>query len=714
MSSRASSSGLAARGRVRTASTNVWDTSRRSGVTSSRSDSSDRGGAGAEAPARPYTFVRPREGKLFVTLLETIREPTQLHGMTKEQLETLASELREKMIRTVHSTGGHLASSLGAVELTLALHRVMDSPRDRIVWDTGHQAYAHKLLSGRSDRFDTLRQLGGIGGFPRRSESDHDVFDGGHAGTGVSIGVGLAAARDLRPRSDPASRQRIAVCVGDAAVGSGLTMEALNHLGHTRHPLLIVLNDNEMSISPSVGGLSTRLNKMRLSRAYQETKSVTQRTLPKIPVVGRPAFQLLAWAKEGFKRSWAKVGFFEDIGITYIGVLDGHDLSELEEAFEAAFQLDGPVLVHVKTIKGRGYAPAEEDSMSFHGASLPPIDLCLIDPTEEPLPAEGKPTRKPKTYTQTFVEELVRLGEDDPRIQAITAGMPTGTGLSRFAEHFPTRFHDVGIAEQHAVTMAAGMALGGLKPVVALYSTFGQRAYDGLVHDVCQNDLPVVLGLDRSGLVGEDGTSHQGMFMLPAMRSLPNLVIGSPKDEQELRDLVVTAHAHPGPMALLYPRDAGEDLADRQGEPIEIGRGELLRSGDDVLLVGFGPIVQRLLEVAAELEADGVSAAVINARWAKPLDEALIAEHAEGKRLVVPAEESAAMGGFGDGVLDALNRAGIHLPVAKIALTDGFVHHGAVTDLRAQQRIDAPGILAQVREALGQPAKPRSSKVPAA
>lgn len=651
-----------------------------------------------------------------LTLLETIREPSQLHGMTEEQLETLAGELREKMIRTVHRTGGHLASSLGAVEITIALHRVMSSPRDRVVWDTGHQAYAHKLLTNRWNRFDTLRQLDGIGGFPRRSESEHDVFDGGHAGTGVSIGVGLAAARDVHPRSNPARRQRIAVCVGDAAIGSGLTMEALNHLGHTRHPLLIVLNDNEMSISPSVGGLSTRLNKMRLSRAYQETKSATVKALPRVPVVGKPAFELLAWAKEGFKRSWAKVGFFEDIGITYIGVLDGHNLGELEEAFEAAFQLRSPVLVHVKTIKGKGYAPAEEDSMSFHGASLPPIDLCLIDPTEEPLPPEGRPKRKPKTYTQTFVEELVRLGGTDERIAAITAGMPTGTGLSRFAERFPSRFHDVGIAEQHAVTMAAGLALAGMRPVVALYSTFSQRAYDALIHDVCQNELPVVLGLDRSGLVGEDGTSHQGMFMLPGMRSIPNLLIGSPKDEQELRDLVVTALGVDGPVALLYPRDAGEDLPDREGLALEPGRGEVLRTGDDLLLVGFGPIVQRLLAVAAQLEADGFAATVINARWAKPLDEALIAEHAAGKRLVVSAEESAAMGGFGDGVLDALNRAGIHVPLHKIALGDGFVHHGAVDDLRRQERIDVPGILAQVREALAVPASrpKRRSRVSAA
>lgn len=646
-----------------------------------------------------------------MAILDTLNDTAELRGLSPEELEALAAELREKMIRTVHSTGGHLASSLGTVELTLALHRVMDSPRDRLVWDTGHQAYAHKLLTGRLAQFHTLRQVGGVGGFPRRSESEHDVFDGGHAGTGVSIGIGLAAARDLKPASDAGRGQRIAVIVGDAALQSGLTLEALNHLGHARHRLLIVLNDNEMSISPSVGGLSTRLNKLRLTRAYQETKSATQRLLPRVPVVGKPAFDVLGWAKEGFKRTWASVGFFEDMGITYIGVLDGHDVADLEATFERALAIDGPVLVHVKTIKGRGYAPAEQDSVSFHGASLPPVDLTLIDPTEEPIPAETGPQRKPKSYTQTFVEELIRLAEADARICAITAGMPTGTGLARFAEHFPGRFFDVGIAEQHSVTMATGLALAGMRPVVSLYSTFSQRAYDQLVHDVCQNDAPVLLAIDRAGLVGEDGTSHQGMFTLPAQRSLPNLVIGSPKDEQEMRDMVVTAMRHVGPISLHYPRDLGEDLPDRVGEPLEIGRGEVLRSGDDLLLAGFGPIVQRLLVVADRLAAErGLSSTVLNARWAKPLDEALLAEHAAGKRLVVTAEESAAMGGFGDGVLDALNRAGVHVPLLKVALAEGFVHHGAVDDLRRQQRIDAEGIFAQVGEALSatEPAEARA------
>jgi 1-deoxy-D-xylulose-5-phosphate synthase len=648
-------------------------------------------------------------------VLDHLTDPAQLRSMTDAELDRLAAAMRAKMIRTVKHTGGHLASSLGAVEIALALHRVMDSPRDRLVWDTGHQAYAHKLLTGRGEQFDTLRQVDGVGGFPRRSESEHDVFDGGHAGTGVSIGVGLAAARDLLPARDPDREQRIAVCVGDAALQSGLTMEALNHLGHTKHRLLIVLNDNEMSISPSVGGLSTRLNKLRLTRAYQGTKSVTKGALERIPVVGRPLFDALAFTKEGFKRSWAKVGFFEDMGLTYIGVLDGHDRRELEDAFERAFALHGPVLVHVKTVKGRGYAPAEADSVSFHGASLPPIDLCLIDPTEEPLPVGAGGRRKAKSYTQTFVEELIRLAADDERICAITAGMPTGTGLALFEERFRRRFFDVGIAEQHAVTLAAGLALAGRRPVVSLYSTFSQRAFDQLVHDVCQNDLPVLLAVDRAGLVGEDGTSHQGMFTLPAQRSLPNLVIGSPKDEQEMRDMVVTAFATNGPMSLHFPRDTGRDLADRDGQVLEVGRGEVLSRGSDLLLVGFGPIVQRLEAVAAELEsATGLTSTVVNARWAKPLDEALLAEHAAGKRLVVTAEESAAMGGFGDGVLDALNRADVRVPLLKIALGEGFVHHGAVDDLRRQQRIDTAGILSQVRGrlaelgiALDAPPKPR-------
>ena len=633
-----------------------------------------------------------------MTLLDRISEPAQLRDLSRNELEALAHELRLKMIRTVQKTGGHLASSLGTVELTLALHRVLESPRDKIVWDTGHQAYGHKLLTGRAQRFETLRQIGGVGGFPRRSESVHDVFDGGHAGTGVSIAMGLAGARDSLPSGDPGRRQRIGVVVGDAALTSGLTLEALNHVGHAKPRLVIVLNDNAMSISPSVGGLSTRLNKLRLTRAYQGTKGATKAALARLPVIGKPIFDALAFTKEGFKRSWAKVSFFEDMGLTYIGVLDGHDIDELEGALTRAFELQAPVVLHVRTVKGKGYAPAERDSVSFHGAALPPIDLSSLDPDAEPPPAIS---RKPKSYTAVFTDELLAIAAEDDRVCAITAGMPTGTGLATFEARYPNRFWDVGIAEQHAVTRATGLALAGKRPVVAIYSTFSQRAYDQVVHDVCQNDAPVVLAIDRAGLVGEDGTSHQGMFTLPAQRCLPNLVIGSPKDEQELRDLLASALRHDGPIALHYPRDPGEDLADRRGRPLEIGRGEVLRTGEDLLLVGFGPIVQRLLRAAAEIEAlTGLSSTVINARWAKPIDGELIAEHAAGKRLVVSAEESAAMGGFGDGVLDELSRRDLRPPFLKIALADGFVDHGSVADLRRQQRIDVPGVVDQIRERL--------------
>jgi 1-deoxy-D-xylulose-5-phosphate synthase len=674
------------------------------------------------------------------SLLASLAGPADLRRMSEEQLETLAQEIRDTIITTVAKTGGHLGSSLGVVEIAIALHRLLDSPRDRIVWDTGHQAYAHKLLTGRMDRFGTLRQIDGIGGFPRRSESEHDVFDGGHAGTGLSIAEGLAAARDIKR-----SGERIAVVVGDAALMAGLSLEALNDIGHRRTPMLIVLNDNEMSISATVGAFSTYLSKIKLSGAWQTSKSAWDRFWGAIPVIGPPA---VMWSQR-LRRSVVNLAspgqLFEDLGITYIGVVPGHDIHALLSTFQRVLELKGPVIVHVRTQKGRGYRPAETDQVSFHGAALPPMKLTpsadafdgtggarAADLASRPAKirpgsphgagsngdalAPPTPVSAPKnpSYTSVFVAELIELAKADDRIVAITAGMPTGTGLSKFQAAYPTRFHDVGIAEQHAVTMASGLAIGGMRPVVALYSTFLQRAFDQTVHDVCQNDLPVILAVDRAGLVGEDGTSHQGMFLLPAMRSLPNLVIGSPKDEQELRDLVVTALSHSGPMSVLYPRDAGQDLADRDGSPLAIGKGEVLRSGSDVLMVGFGPIVQRLLSVADELAADDVAATVINARWAKPMDEALIAEHATGKRLVVTAEESAAMGGFGDGVLDALNRAGIHVPVHKVALAEGFVHHGAVDDLRAQQRIDAPGILAQVREALGLPAKGRRTRETAA
>jgi 1-deoxy-D-xylulose-5-phosphate synthase len=699
-----------------------------------------------------------------VPILDRLQDPAELRGLSEAELVQLAAEIRETIVRTVAATGGHLGSSLGVVEVTLALHRLLESPRDKIVWDTGHQAYAHKLLTGRLDRFHTLRQIDGIGGFPRRSESPHDVMDGGHAGTGLSIAQGLATARDLRH-----SMERIAVVVGDAALLSGLSLEALNDIGHRQTQLLIVLNDNEMSISPSVGALSKYLSEIKLSQAWQQGKGAWDTATESVPVVGPRLVELSRRVRQSVV-SFAQPGqLFEDLGITYVGVMPGHDRPFLEETFRRALALNGPVIVHVRTQKGKGYKPAETDQISFHGAALPPI---AVDPVPEsrdrvdgtdgaretngaregmtssaaggssmtasreaeegappstsvmadrrshptlapqlPRPDEVDPqnSRKVPNYTAHFAAELVALAAEDRRIVGITAGMPTGTGLSKLQAAYPDRFIDVGIAEQHAVTLATGLALGGMRPVVALYSTFLQRAFDQTVHDVCQNDAAVVLAVDRAGLVGEDGTSHQGMFTIPAQRMLPNLVIASPRDEQELRSMVRTAFAQDHPFALHYPRDAGFGVPEREPQVLPVGRGEVLREGRDLLFVTFGPITARALDVADALEARGWSVGVINARFAKPLDRQLILDAARGKQLVATFEESVVTGGFGSGVLEVFEEARLadaayrNVPVKILGIpADRFVDHGSVTDLRRLIRLDVPGLLAQVEEAMAQ------------
>jgi 1-deoxy-D-xylulose-5-phosphate synthase len=670
-----------------------------------------------------------------VPILPRLNGPADLRGLSEAELGTLAGEIRETIITTVAKTGGHLGSSLGVVEIAIALHRLLDSPHDKIVWDTGHQAYAHKLLTGRLERFGTLRQVDGVGGFPRRSESEHDVFDGGHAGTGLSIAEGLAAARDIRGGSE-----RIAVVVGDAALMTGLSLEALNDIGHRRTPMLIVLNDNEMSISATVGAFSTYLSKIKLTGAWQTSKSAWDRVMGAIPGIGSAA---VMWSQR-LRRSVVNLAspgqLFEDLGITYIGVIPGHDLHALLQTFGRVLELKGPVIVHVQTQKGRGYRPAERDQVSFHGAALPPMELApqadafdgsgarpatvaaAAEQTRGIRPgsphgagsngdALAPPTRastpRNPSYTSLFVAELIDLARDDPRIVAITAGMPTGTGLSKFQAAYPDRFHDVGIAEQHAVTMAAGLAIGGMRPVVALYSTFLQRAFDQTVHDVCQNDLPVLLAVDRAGLVGEDGTSHQGMFAIPAQRQLPYLIVASPKDEQELRSLLRTALNQPHPFALHYPRDPGFGLPSIEPHAIPVGQAEVLREGDDILFVGFGPIVMRALEVADSLALDGWSIGVVNARFAKPLDRQLIRDQARGRRLVVTFEESVVSGGFGSAVLEAIEEARITDPALRQTSVrilgipaDRFVDHGAVADLRRMLRLDASGLTEQVREAV--------------
>jgi 1-deoxy-D-xylulose-5-phosphate synthase len=694
-----------------------------------------------------------------LAILPTLQGPSDLRGLTDDQLNGLVAEIREYIIATVAKTGGHLGSSLGVVELTLALHRVLESPRDKIVWDTGHQAYAHKLLTGRYSRFPTLRQLGGISGFPRREESEHDVFDGGHAGTGLSIAQGLATARDLRH-----SMERIAVVVGDASLISGLSLEALNDIGHRQTQLLIILNDNAMSISPTVGAFSQYFSTLKLSSAWKQSKNAYDRVVEALPVVGQPALTLSRRIRR-MVVNFAQPGqLFEDLGITYLGVIPGHNVRGLEHIFRAALDIPGPVIVHVRTRKGRGYRPAERDQIGFHGAALPPM-LDLPDvvggaavrasasavtgpafarkesvvPTpgrfdEAPMEPSGNGSgsgngnasaggadmgtpseaarkaavNRPPNYTYHFARELIELAATDRRIVAVTAGMPTGTGLHLFQERFPDRFIDVGIAEQHALAMSAGMALAGERPVVALYSTFLQRAFDQEVHDVCQNDLPVVIAVDRAGLVGEDGTSHQGMFTLSSQRQLPNMVIASPKDEQELRSMVRTAFAQDHPFALHYPRDPGFGVPVRDPEVLPVGVGEVLREGRHILIVGFGPIIGRGRQAAEMLEAEGWSVGLINARYAKPLDRQLILDQARGKVLLVTLEESVVTGGFGAGVLEMLEEARLADPAYRdVAVrivgipADHFVEHGSVDQLRRLLRLDAAGIAEQVREALG-------------
>ena len=653
-----------------------------------------------------------------MSILSTIQSPADLRGLDEAHLAQLAVEIRETIVRTVATTGGHLGSSLGVVELTIALHRLLESPRDRIVWDTGHQAYPHKLLTGRLDRFATLRQLDGVGGFPRRSESPHDVFDGGHAGTGLSIAEGLAEARDLQH-----SLERIAVVVGDAALMSGLSLEALNDIGQRKTQMLIVVNDNEMSISPTVGAFSRYLSQIKLSRTWRQGKGVYDRAVKRIPIVGETALELSKRLRRSVVQFAQPGQLFEDLGITYIGPVPGHDLHALLETLGRALTLPGPTIVHVRTQKGRGFRPAETDQVGFHGAALPPFPMApgadayngarTTMPTESMADDAAPPTRpavaatKAPNYTAVFAAELIELARTDRRIVGITAGMPTGTGMAKFQAQYPDRFFDVGIAEQHSMTLATGLAMGGMRPVVALYSTFVQRAFDQTVHDVCQNDQPVLIAVDRAGLVGEDGTSHQGMFTLSAQRQLPNLVIASPKDEQELRSLLHTALAQDHPFALHYPRDPGFDLEPLTPTVIPIGRGEVLREGRDVLFVAFGPIVARAVEAVDALAAEGWSIGVINARFARPLDRQLILDQARGKRLVVTFEESVVTGGFGTGVLELVEEARLadpayrDIPVRIIGIPgERFVDHGSVADLRHVLRLDALGLADQVRETL--------------
>lgn len=625
-------------------------------------------------------------------LLDTINNPQELKKLPPELLPQLAQEIREKIITTVSKTGGHLAPSLGVVELTIALHYVFDSPRDKIIWDVGHQAYAHKLLTGRQDRFHTLRQYGGLSGFPKRSESPYDAFDTGHSSTSVSAALGMASARCLKGECS-----RVIAVIGDGAMTAGMAFEALNNAGDLDKDLIVVLNDNGMSIAPNVGALSSFLSRKLTRPTMVFLKKQVEHLLRSFPGIGG---DLVAWAKRGeesFKAFFTPGMLFEALKFNYLGPVKGHRLDHLIETFNNVKNLKGPILVHVLTTKGKGYQPAESDPTGFHG-------LGKFDPdTGEPK----KSVSEVPSYTEVFGDTLVRLAREDKKIVAITAAMPDGTGLVDFREQFRERFFDVGICEQHAVTFAGGLALEGLRPVVAIYSTFLQRAYDQVLHDVCLQNLPVVFALDRGGVVGEDGETHQGLFDLSYLRHLPNLVLMAPKDEDELRHMLYTALSHPGPIALRYPRGrgVGVDFSSTL-KKIPMGKAEVLREGEDLLILALGASVYPALEAAHELGERGFRATVVNARFVKPLDDSLILTLAARIGRVLTVEENVAAGGFGSAVLELLCDQGLlGVPVKRLAIPDVFLEHGSPEILRQKYGLDAAGILQSALEILEQPAQ---------
>ena len=623
--------------------------------------------------------------------LSEITHPNQLHGLSIRQLEDVARQIREKHLETVATSGGHLGPGLGVVELTIALYQTLDLERDKVLWDVGHQAYPHKLLTGRYNKFNTLRQKDGVAGYLKRSENKFDHFGAGHASTSISAALGMAMARDARGEDF-----KCVAIIGDGALTGGMALEAINHAGHLPNTnLMVVLNDNEMSISPNVGAISRYLNKVRLSDPVQFLSDNLEEQFKQLPFVGESLTPEMERVKEGMKRlAVPKVGaVIEELGFKYFGPVDGHNLEELISTFKQAHKVPGPVLVHVATVKGKGYAIAEQDRVGYHAQS--PFNLA----TGKAIPAT-KP--KPPKYSKVFADTLTTLAENDPKIVGITAAMATGTGLNILQRKLPKQYVDVGIAEQHAVTLAAGMACEGMKPVAAIYSTFLQRAYDQIIHDICIQKLPVFFCLDRAGIVGADGPTHQGMYDIAYLRCIPNITIMAPKDEAELQRMVVTGINHrSGPIAMRYPRGngIGVPLMEEGWEPIEIGKGEILRSGDDLLLVGYGTQVYPALQVAEILSEHGIEATVINARFVKPLDIDLITPLAKRIGKVVTMEEGCLMGGFGSAVLEALQEQNIFVPVKRFGVPDILVDHATTDQSKSSLGISSPQMAENILKA---------------
>ncbi len=616
----------------------------------------------------------------MIKMLDQIKSTRDIKKLDIEELETLCQEIREEILSTVSKTGGHLASSLGVVEMTAVLHYVFDFPRDKVVWDVGHQSYAHKLLTGRRDRFHTLRQYEGISGFPKRDESPYDAFDSGHSGTSISSALGMAEARRLKGEEG-----RIIAVIGDGSMTAGLAFEGLNQAGHIDQDLIVILNDNEMSISRNVGALSSYLNRLMTGELVNRFRNDMKDFLETLPGIGKSVLRFAKQAEESVKGFLMPGLLFEELGMKYIGPIDGHRLDYLIETFQNIKKLKGPILIHVITKKGKGYPPAERNPDLFHGVS--PFVL-------ETGELRNDSKKKPPTYTEVFGETLCQLAKENKRLVGITAAMQSGTGLEEFSRRFPDRFYDIGIAEQHAVTFAAGLALEGMKPVVAIYSTFLQRAYDQVLQDVCLQNLPVTFALDRGGIVGEDGPTHHGLFDFSYLRHIPNMTVMVPKDENEFQHMIKTATEWPMPVAFRYPRGRGEGV--RREMPlrsIDMGKGEVLRMGQDIVIIAIGSTVYPSLRAAERLAEVGIQAAVINSRFLKPLDGDLLCDWAKRTGKVLTVEENVIQGGFGSAVLELFQEKGLFsISVKRLGIPDTFVEHGPQALLREKYGIDEKGI----------------------
>ncbi len=613
-------------------------------------------------------------------VLEKIKQENDIKKLSKAELPVLADEIRDFLIQKISVSGGHLASNLGVVELTMALHLAFDLPKDKIVWDVGHQAYTHKILTGRKAGFDELRQYGGMSGFPKRKESDCDCFDTGHSSTSISVGLGYALARQIKGED-----YKVVSVIGDGALTGGMAYEALNNASRIRSNFIIVLNDNKMSISENVGGLSKHLSNLRTAESYQEIKTGVANSLSRIPIYGENIVERIRRTKSGIKQLFVPGMLFENMGILYLGPVDGHDTAAMVKVLKEASRLQGPVLVHVITKKGKGYLPAERHPARFHGTE--PFDIDTGLPAKKRLKAN---------YTDIFSTVMHKLGDRDEKVVAITAAMADGTGLKRFHNMFPDRFFDVGIAEEHAVTFAAALAAAGLKPVVAVYSSFLQRAYDQILHDVCIQNLPVVFAIDRAGLVGSDGETHQGIFDLSYLSSIPNMTIMAPKNKWELSDMVKFAVDFPTPVAIRYPRGEAYDGLKEFRAPVEFGKSEMLYEESDIALVALGSMVKTAEEVRDELKQKGYAVTLVNMRFAKPLDTEMLEKLAATHKLIVTLEENVINGGFGEHVTEFYSQKRSEVQLINIAIGDTYVEHGNVEILRRETGIDKESIIDRI------------------